>query len=296
MAAPDLAVAAPTDEELVDRLRKGDREAFEHLYDRYLPRIYQYVDRRLRNRADTEETVQEVFFNVFNSIEGFRGEPRNKPPYPTTHGLFGQPTAVNNTETLVNVLSILVEGPDAYRSVGTAQSPGTRLFSVSGRVVRPGLYEVPFGTTLGELLDLAGGATGELAAVLLGGAAGSFVPADQLGLRLTLEDTRQAGVALGSGAVVVFDTSVDLTDTVLRIASFFTAESCGQCVPCRVATVRQHETLVEIAKRGEVTADQRELLGDLSQVLVDASICGLGHTAASAVQSALRLGLVGGGT
>lgn len=233
---------------------------------------------------------------LFNSIEGFRGEPRNKPPYPTTHGLFGQPTAVNNTETLVNVLSILVEGPDAYRSVGTAQSPGTRLFSVSGRVGRPGLYEVPFGTTLGELLDLAGGVTRDLAAVLLGGAAGSFVPADQLGLRLTLEDTRQAGVALGSGAVVVFDTSVDLTDTILRIASFFTAESCGQCVPCRLATVRQHETLVQIAKRGEVTADQRELLGDLSQVLVDASICGLGHTAASAVQSALRLGLVGGGT
>ncbi len=230
---------------------------------------------------------------LFNSIEGFRGEPRNKPPFPTTHGLFGQPTAVNNPETLLNVLPILLDGADAYRSVGTEQSPGTRLFCVSGRVGRPGVYEVPFGVQLGELLELAGGVTGELRAVLLGGAAGAFVGPDALDLRLTLEDARAAGVTLGSGVVMAFDATVELTDVVVRIAEFFRNESCGQCVPCRVGTVRQHEALVQVRERGTLTPARRELLDDLARVMADASICGLGHTAASAVRSALALGLVG---
>ena len=173
---------------------------------------------------------------LFNSLEGFRGEPRNKPPFPTTHGLFGEPTAINNPETLLNVLEVVVEGPDAYRSRGTERSPGTKLLCLSGRIGRPGLYEVPFGTTLGDLLELAGGVsgTGELQAVLMGGAAGTFVGPDSLDLPLTLEDTRAAGTTLGSGVVMAFDTSVDMTDVVVRIAEFFRHESCGQCVPCRV--------------------------------------------------------------
>ena len=159
---------------------------------------------------------------------------------------------------------------------------------------RPGLYEVPFGVTLGELLDLAGGpAEDDLAAVLLGGAAGSFVGPDALDLRLTLEDTRAAGVSLGSGVVMAFDRSVDMAGVVERLAAFFRHESCGQCVPCRVGTVRQHEIVVEIARTGASTSGQRDLLDDIAAAMTDASICGLGHTAAGAVRSAIRLGLVG---
>ena len=231
---------------------------------------------------------------LFNSLEGYRGEPRNKPPFPTTHGLFGEPTAINNPETLLNVLDVVIEGPDAYRSRGTERSPGTKLLCLSGNVGRPGLYEVPFGTTLGDLLGLAGGVsgTGELQAVLMGGAAGSFVGPDSLSLPLTLEDTRAAGTTLGSGVVMAFDTSVDMTDVVVRIAEFFRDESCGQCVPCRVGAVRQHETLVQMQKRGSLSPARRALIDDMAEVMVDASICGLGHTAASAVRSALALGLV----
>ena len=231
---------------------------------------------------------------LFNSLEGFRGEPRNKPPFPTTHGLFGEPTAVNNPETLLNVLDVIIEGPEAYRSRGTERSPGTKLMCLSGNLRRPGLYEVPFGTTLGDLLALAGGitGTGELQAVLMGGAAGSFVGPDSLSLPLTLEDTRAAGTTLGSGVVMAFDTSVDMTDVVVRIAEFFRHESCGQCVPCRVGAVRQHETLVQMQKRGSLSPARRALIDDMAEVMVDASICGLGHTAASAVRSALDLGLI----
>ncbi|MCY4273155.1 MAG: NAD(P)H-dependent oxidoreductase subunit E [bacterium] len=231
---------------------------------------------------------------LFNSIEGFRGEPRNKPPFPTTRGLFNQPTAVNNPETLLNVLHIATHGPDAYRSVGTERSPGTRLFCLSGRVAAPGLYEVPFGTTLGDLIDLAGGPLGSLAAVLLGGAAGAFVGPDALSMPLTLEDAREAGATLGSGVVTVFDDTADMESVVVRIAEFFRDESCGQCVPCRVGTQRQHEVLVELQASGGPLAPQRaELIDDMARAMADASICGLGHTASSAVRSAVALGLIG---
>ncbi len=231
---------------------------------------------------------------LFNSIEGFRGEPRNKPPFPTTHGLFNQPTAINNPETLVNVLDIVTGGPDAYRSVGTDRSPGTRLFCLSGRVAVPGLYEVPFGTTLGDLIALAGGPTGNLSAVLLGGAAGMFVGPDTLEMPLTLEDTREAEVTLGSGVVTVFDHTCDMEAVVVRIAEFFRDESCGQCVPCRVGTQRQHEVLVELRRSvGPLSQPRAELIEDMARAMTDASICGLGHTAASAVRSALALGLIG---
>jgi NADH-quinone oxidoreductase subunit F len=230
---------------------------------------------------------------LFNSIEGFRGEPRNKPPFPTTHGLFGEPTAINNVETLVNVLSIVLTGSAAYAAEGTERSPGTKLFCLSGRVNRPGTYEVEFGATLGDMIDLAGGLLdgSRLHAVLLGGAAGSFVGPDSLDLPLTLEATREAGVSLGSGVIMVFDESDDMVDTVRRIAEFFRDESCGQCVPCRVGTVRQEEVLVRLG-RGAALDDERDLLDDLAAVMKDASICGLGQTASGAVRSALDVGLL----
>ena len=229
---------------------------------------------------------------LFNSLEGYRGEPRSKPPFPTEVGLFGRPTVVNNVETLHNVLQIITAGAAAFRSVGTEESPGTKLFSVAGSVVSPGVYEVPFGTRLGELLALAG-APAVPGAVLLGGAAGTFVPPESADVVLTFEGVRAAGLTLGSGAVTVFDDSVDLADIVERITAFFRDESCGQCVPCRVGTVRQNEVIVRL-RNGSATSGDAELLSDVAGVMGDASICGLGHTAASAVTSALRLGLLDG--
>jgi NADH-quinone oxidoreductase subunit F len=237
---------------------------------------------------------------LFNSIEGYRGEPRNKPPYPVQAGLFGKPTAINNVETLVNVLDILIDGGPAFASTGTAQSTGTKLFCVSGCVERAGVYEVPFGTTLRQLIDLAGGMRGgrPLRAVLLGGAAGSFVTPDQIDTPLTFEGVVAAGATLGSGAVIVFDEGVDLEDIVLRIAAFFRDESCGQCVPCRVGTQRQEELLARLAggrARGSVK-DETALLDEIVQAMRDASICGLGQTAGSAARSAIeKLGLFKGG-
>ncbi len=228
---------------------------------------------------------------LFNSIEGFRGEPRNKPPFPTEVGLFGKPTLINNVETLVNVIDIVNEGGASFAAVGTKGSSGTRLFCLSGSVVRPGLYEVPFGTTLRALIDRAGGVPEGRAirTVLLGGAAGSFLPPDAIDLKLTFEDARAAGATLGSGAVVVLDDRIDLADMVLRIAAFFRDESCGQCVPCRIGTVRQEEALHRIARGGDGrAAAEVALIGDVGRAMRDASICGLGQTAASAVLSALE--------
>ena len=230
---------------------------------------------------------------LMESIAGFRGEPRNKPPFPSTHGLFGEPTAVNNPETLLNALHIVEHGAADYRSVGTEQSPGTRLFCVSGHVAQPGVYEVPMGITLGDVVELAGGAIGTTRAILMGGAAGSFIGADQLDMALTHEDTRDRGTTLGSGVITLFNDTVDFVPLVVRIAKFFADESCGQCVPCRVGVVRQHEVLVEMSARGSLVAQRRVLIDDMAQAMADASICGLGHTAAGAVQSAIRLGLIG---
>ncbi|MEU6658142.1 NAD(P)H-dependent oxidoreductase subunit E [Streptomyces sp. NPDC046821] len=228
---------------------------------------------------------------LFNSIEGYRGEPRSKPPFPVEKGLFGKPTAENNVETLVNVLPILTMGAQAYAAIGTEKSTGPKLFCVSGSVERPGIYELPFGATLGELLDLAG-KPDSLRAVLLGGAAGGFVRADEMDIPLTFEGTRAAGATLGSGVVLALDDTVPLPQVLLRIAEFFRDESCGQCVPCRVGTKRQEEALHRIADRtGAAAAGDIALLREVGRAMRDASICGLGQTAWNAVESAIdRLG------
>ena len=231
---------------------------------------------------------------LLESLEGYRGEPRNKPPFPAQVGLFGKPTAINNVETLYNVLEILNVGGPAFASVGGGRSTGSKLFCVSGAVGTPGVYEVDFGTTLCELLDLAGGVRGELRTILLGGAAGGFVMPDQLDVTLTLEGARDIGATLGSGVVLVFDSAADLTGTLRRIAAFFRDESCGQCVPCRVGTVRQEEALARLERGAPIgsRATELALLDDLARVMRDASICGLGQTAPAAVMSALELGLL----
>jgi NADH-quinone oxidoreductase subunit F len=230
---------------------------------------------------------------LFNSIEGKRGEPRNKPPFPVQAGLFGKPTVVNNVETLVNIPLILSLGGEAYSRIGTPGSTGPKLFCVSGNVARPGVFEVDFGISLGSLIAMAGGVPDGKAirAVLLGGAAGTFVGLDQLEMPLSFEGTRAAGATLGSGVVLVFDESIDLGDTLVRIAAFFRDESCGQCVPCRVGTVRQEELLQRLRSGQPIgcRADEMTLLKEIGQVMRDASICGLGQTASNAIESAFAI-------
>ena len=234
---------------------------------------------------------------LINSIEGKRAEPRNKPPFPAQSGLFGKPTAINNVETLFSVLEILRIGGPAFAAIGTDGSTGTRLFCLSGRVQRPGLYEHEFGITLREVIEAAGGVSGgrPLSAVLLGGAAGSFVGPDALDTPLTFEAIRGIGATLGSGVVLVLDDTVDITGLLRRITQFFRDESCGQCVPCRVGTVRQEEVVARMARGAPLgsVAQELALLEDISSVTRDASICGLGQTAVTAVASAVRLGLLG---
>jgi len=228
---------------------------------------------------------------LFNSIEGYRGEPRNKPPFPTQSGLFHQPTVVNNVETLVNVPEVILSGGAAYARVGTANSSGYRLFCVSGHVVCPGVYEVSLGPTIRNVIEMAGGVggTGRLQAVLLGGAAGSFVSPKELDTALTFEGTRAIGATLGSGVVMLFDDSVDLKQILLRIAAFFRSETCGQCVPCRVGTIRQEELLERLVQRKPLGSNEQEtaLLKEMAQAMRDASICGLGQTASGAILSAM---------
>ncbi len=233
---------------------------------------------------------------IFESIEGYRGEPRNKPPFPVEVGLFGKPTVVNNVETLVNVLDVVLRSGPSYAETGTDGSAGTKLFCVSGHVERAGTYEVTFGATLRDLLGLAGGIRGggNLQAVLVGGAAGSFLRPDEIDLPLTFEDTRAAGSTLGSGVVLVLDDTVDIGTLLMRIAAFFRDESCGQCVPCRVGTVRQEEALARLLAGEPRGGLERELavIAEVGQCMRDASICGLGQTASSAVESAIgRLGV-----
>jgi NADH-quinone oxidoreductase subunit F len=217
--------------------------------------------------------------------------PRIKPPFPTTHGLFGKPTVINNVETFCNVPLILAEGAAAYRKMGTERSPGPKLFCVSGQIQRPGLYEVAFGITLRHLLfDLAGGLKQgrRIQAVLLGGAAGAFATEKDLDVILSFENIGAAGLSLGSGAVMVFDESADMGDVLKRIGHFFADESCGKCYPCQLGARRQSEILDRAAAGASVAGD-RERLSDVGATMIDASLCGLGQTAPTAVLSAMKL-------
>lgn len=227
---------------------------------------------------------------LFESIEGKRGFPRVKPPFPTTNGLFDKPTVINNVETLCNVPLIISIGSAEYRKIGTEKSPGPKLFCVSGDVAKPGLYEVPFGVTLREMLKMAGGVAGkkQLKAVLFGGAAGAFATSAHLDVKLTFEDLRAAGLPLGSGVIMVFDETRDLRDALKRLGKFFAHESCGKCYPCQMGTQRQMEILDRVAN-GNVLPGDFVRLEDVGWAMTDASLCGLGQTAASAVLSAMKL-------
>ena len=223
---------------------------------------------------------------LFEAIEGKRGFPRIKPPYPTIHGLFGQPTTINNVETLCAVPGIVNNGAEWFKSWGTEKSSGPKLVSVSGHVERPGVYEIAPGLSLRALLDdLCGGVVGELQAVLMGGAAGTFLTPDEIDVSLTFEDLQAIGSTFGSGAVMVFNRTTDLHDVLRRLAAFFQHESCGKCFPCQLGTQRQ----LEILQRGDnPRRGDRERLIDIGWTMTEASLCGLGQTAGSAVLSAIE--------
>ena len=228
---------------------------------------------------------------LFESIEGKRGYPRLKPPFPTTHGLYQKPTVINNVETFSNVGLIMRIGVKAYCAYGSPGSSGPWLFGLSGDVVKPGLYEVTQPITLRELIyERASGLRNNAAlqAVLLGGAAGKFVSPADLDVRLTQEDTRAAGLGLGSGAVVVLSEHADLRQTFADLGHFFAHESCGKCYPCQLGTQRQSEILDRVANQ-EIHPGDLERLQDVGWTMTDASLCGLGQTAASAVLSAIEL-------
>jgi NADH-quinone oxidoreductase subunit F len=223
---------------------------------------------------------------LFEAIEGKRGFPRMKPPFPTTHGLFGKPTAINNVETLCAALVVIERGAAWFRQYGTEKSTGTKLVSVSGHVNRPGVYEIAPGVTLRALLDQdCDGVVGTLQTVLMGGAAGTFLTPDEIDVPLTFENLRAIGSTFGSGAIMVFNDTVDLRDVLRRLGRFFQHESCGKCFPCQLGTQRQMEILerLDAPLLGDL-----ERLQDIGLTMTEASLCGLGQTAASAVLSALK--------
>ena len=234
---------------------------------------------------------------LFESIEGKRGEPRVKPPFPTDAGLFNRPTVINNVETFANIPFIALKGAEEYRRFGTPKSPGTRMVCVSGQVQRPGAYEIEMGTPLRHVIfDLAGGLHEghTLQAVLIGGAAGVFLRPDEIDVPLAFESLNAIGATLGSGAIIVMDDTADLRGVLRRIARFFKDESCGKCFPCQIGTQRQFE-IVQDPKGFLATAGgayPSGLLHDLGATMRDASLCGLGQTASSAILSVLDKRLV----
>jgi NADH:ubiquinone oxidoreductase subunit F (NADH-binding) len=226
---------------------------------------------------------------LLEALEDRRGEPRNKPPYPGTHGLHGQPTLINNVETLAMVPAIVRRGPDWWQAQGKAGFAGLKFMALSGHVERPGVYEVPFGTTVGELIDLGGGVEGgrPLKGFAPGGASSNFLPASMVDAPLDFEALAKAGSMLGSGAVVVVAEGTDMLGLATNVVRFFRNESCGKCVPCRIGTEKAVE-LLERAQSGQAERTELDVLPELGETLVLTSICGLGQVALNPVLSAMR--------
>jgi NADH:ubiquinone oxidoreductase subunit F (NADH-binding)/(2Fe-2S) ferredoxin len=237
---------------------------------------------------------------LMNSIEGRRGMPRPRPPYPATSGLFGKPTVVNNVETFANVPVIFTMGPEAYGAIGTPTSKGTKIFALSGKIVNTGLVEVPMGTTLREVVfDIGGGIPDGRAfkAVQIGGPSGGALPEQVIDTPIDYENLRTVGAMMGSGGLVVMDETTCMVDLAKYFMTFIQSESCGKCIPCREGTTRLLETLERLTQshRNEQTPEAALLrfqgmvyLERLAEVITDSSLCGLGQTAANPVVSTLR--------
>ena len=217
---------------------------------------------------------------LISSIEGRRGEARYRPPFPPVKGLWGQPTIVNNVETLANIPHIILNGSDWFQEIGTEKSKGTKLFSVSGDVAKPGVYELVLGTSLKELVvDICGAKNTKM--VQVGGASGGIVPDSMLNTPLTFE------TILGSGAVTVFNGKRQVLDFVFRTMEFFTDESCGKCTPCREGTEAMLEILERLAN-GDGRQEDIQNIEDLASTMMLSSLCGLGQTAAIPVLDTLK--------
>ncbi len=227
---------------------------------------------------------------LIESIEGKRGEPRARPPYPTTHGLWGKPTLVNNVETLANVPAIIRNGAAWYRKFGTPKSPGTKVYTILGNVNVTGVIEVPMGITLREVIAIYAkgmkpGSTFKLAQT--GGSSGSVIPASLQDTPMDFESFGKAGVSLGSGALLICDENTCVIDLARVLLNFFKNESCGKCTPCRIGTHRAYDTLTKISE-GQGTPGDIEQLLMLCDGLVKLSNCGLGQTAAVPIKDILK--------
>ncbi|MDI9460488.1 MAG: NADH-quinone oxidoreductase subunit NuoF [Saccharofermentanales bacterium] len=227
---------------------------------------------------------------LIESLEGKRGEPRFKPPYPPVSGFWGKPTIVNNVETLAVIPEIVLKGADWFSSIGDPEFPGTKILTLSGDVKNRDFFEVPTNVTLREVVfELGGGMRGDkkLKAIQVGGTSGTFIPESQLDTTIGCTKMSVIGATLGSGAVFVLDESRDLVDVNLQITKFFEHESCGKCTPCREGTMRMRE-LVEKVNSGQGEASDLDLITKLARVMSTASLCGLGQTATAPVTSTLR--------
>jgi formate dehydrogenase beta subunit len=228
---------------------------------------------------------------LIECMEGHRGEPRNKPPFPGTYGLWGQPTLMNSVETFAHVPVIVANGADWWKRQGTGGGTGLKFFAVSGHVERPGVYCVPMGTTARQLLELAGGVSGgrRLGAIQPGGASSNFLGPGGLDVPLDFGALAEAGSMLGSGALVVLAEGTDLLAAATNVLRFFRDESCGKCVPCRVGSAKAHAILSDLLAAGGGPAQVDERVTQLEETLRRTSICGLGQVALGPVMSVLRL-------
>jgi len=226
---------------------------------------------------------------LIECMEGHRGEPRNKPPFPGVYGLHGQPTLMNSVETFAHVPVIVSRGAAWWRDQGAGDSTGLKILAVYGHVEQPGVYCVPMGSTVRQLLDLAGGVSGgrPLGAVQPGGASSNFIGPDQLDLPLDFGPLRDAGTMLGSGAMVVMAEGTDLLAAATNVLRFFRDESCGKCVPCRVGSTKAHRILTSLLAGGGGSSDVDGQITELEQVMRRTSICGLGQVALGPVVSVL---------
>ncbi|MFV9503751.1 MAG: NADH-quinone oxidoreductase subunit NuoF [Oscillochloridaceae bacterium umkhey_bin13] len=224
------------------------------------------------------------------SIEGRRGQPRPRPPYPAEQGLWGCPTLINNVETFANIAPIISGGADWYASIGTAKSKGTKVFALTGQVRNTGLIEVPMGITLREIVEELGGGSADgspVKAVQTGGPSGGCIPASLFDTPVDYESLAAVGSIMGSGGLVVMDTSTDMVELARFYMEFCMDESCGKCVPCRVGTVQIHRLLSKI-RAGEATQTDLALLEQLCTLVRETSLCGLGQSAPNPVMSTLR--------
>ncbi|ADD08616.1 NADH-quinone oxidoreductase subunit F [Candidatus Aciduliprofundum boonei] len=226
---------------------------------------------------------------LMESIEGKRGYPRIKPPYPAQYGLWGKPTLINNVETLANVPLVMSMGGANYSKLGKEGCTGPKLFSVSGFVKNPGVYEANLGEkTIGEMIELAGGVVGKFKGVMLGGGAAGFILTEEyLDMPLCFKDAKERGLFLGTGDIIVFNESVNIWDILLNIAKFFEHESCGQCFPCRYGTKRMREIIEKIV-RGDGRKEDIEKLNATAKAMKIASLCPLGTSAMLAYESAMK--------